>query len=136
MVLYLASPLPNVAVSLDALVAGEWHEWQRLMTIPTSALILLGFPYVLAGTAHAWRHRLRYPLLTVIPIGFWVVFTVVAGGNIIIHERYRLMSTLLLFATMWIGFTQSSTSLTKKWAVFWYGLLGAMTCLYIAFKFF
>jgi hypothetical protein len=135
MILYLAAPLPNITVSLSGLVGGEFAEWQRLMTISTSVLILLGFPYVLSGSALAWSNRIQFPALLVIPIGFWITFAAVAGGNMIIHERYRLMSTLLLFACMWLGFTQSHVSSVKRWATLWYGLLAAAAVFYMGYKF-
>ena len=135
MLLYLAAPLPNITVSLSGLVGGEYSEWERLMTIPTSVLILLGFPYVLSGSALAWSNRIQFPALLVIPIGFWIIFAAVAGGNMIIHERYRLMFTLLLFACMWLGFTQSHVSSVKRWATLWYGLLAAAAVFYMGYKF-
>jgi len=135
MILYLASPLPNIGISLSGLVAGDYSQWLRLMTVSTSVLNLLGFPYVLAGSALAWRNRIEFPALLVIPIGFWVTFAAVAGGNIIIVERYRLMYTLLLFTCMWLGFTQSRVSSVIHWAVMWFGLLAAALFFYIAYKF-
>jgi len=135
MILYLASPLPNIGISLSGFVAGDYSQWLRLMTISTSVLMLLGFPYVLAGSAHAWRNRIQFPALLVIPIGFWVTFAAVAGGNIIIHERYRLMCTLLLFSCIWLGFTQSRVSSVIRWAGFWYGLLATVAFFYVGFKF-
>ena len=135
MILYLAAPLPNIAVSWSALIDGEFNAWERLMTLPTSVLMLLGFPYVLAGSAYAWFNRIQFPALLVIPIGFWVTFASVVGGNIIIHERYRLMFTLLLFACMWLGFTQSRVSSVIRWAALWFGLLTAAAVFYIGYKF-
>lgn len=135
MVLYLAAPFPNVVVPVSELVSGYWGAWQRLMTIPTSALMLLGFPYVLAGTALALRVRKAYPAMLIIPLTFWITFAAVAGGNIIIHERYRLMFTLLLFACAWIGYTRCSSKFVKQWAVPWFGLLGLTAGFYMIYKF-
>lgn len=135
MVLYLAAPLPNVAVSLTELISGSWYAWQNLMTLPTSAMMLLGFPYVLAGTAQSWRKRCQLPALLVTPITFWCTFIAVAGGNIIIHERYRLMFTLLIFACMWFGYTRCSRREVKRWALPWFSLLAAGAVFYIAYKF-
>ena len=134
MVLYLAAPLPNVAVSLNELIDGSWSAWQRLMTLPTTALILLCFPYALAGAAQAWRFRRGQPAPLVLHITFWITFMAVAGGNIIIHERYRLMFTLLLFASMWFGYTRCSRGEVKLWAFPWFSLLAAGTVFYIGYK--
>lgn len=134
MVLYLAAPLPSIGVSLQELVMGNWMAWQWLMTALTSAVMLIGFPYVLAGSIHAWRNRFLFPSMLVIPIGFWVTFIAVAGGNIIIHERYRLMCTLLLFACMWLGYTQSRLSSVQRYVFLWYSFLGGAALFYVLYK--
>ena len=105
MVLYLAAPLPN----LGGLAGGGWAAWQSLMAMITSALNLVLVPYVLAGTLAAWRQRRWLPGLMVVVIAFWVIFAAVVGGNVIIHERYRVMSSLLFFAVAWIGYTMLTT---------------------------
>lgn len=131
MLLYLTAPLPNLAISLSGLFNGLWSAWQHLMAISTSVMILLGFPSVLAGTAQAWRFRRRQPASLVLHITFWVTFIAVAGGNIIIQERYRLMFTLLLFACMWFGYTHCSHIKIMRWAYPWFFLLasGAIFCM-------
>lgn len=135
MLLYLAAPLPDVAVSITGLISGSWYAWQNLMTMPTSAMMLLGFPYLLAGTAQSWRKRCQFPALLITPITFWCTFIAVAGGNIIIHERYRLMFTLLIFACMWFGYTRCSRREVKRWALPWFSLLAAGAVFYIGYKF-
>jgi len=135
MMLYLAAPLPNVAVSVTELVNGSWSAWQSLMTASTSAMMLMGFPYVLAGTAKSWLKRRQLPALLVIPITFWCTFITVAGGNMIIHERYRVMCTLLIFACMWYGYTRCTCREVKRWAVPWFSLLVAGAVFYMVYKF-
>jgi len=134
MILYMAAPLPRIEVSLVDLLSGSWSEWQRLMTLLTSLMMLLAFPYVLAGTALAWRLRRTYAALPIIPIAFWANFISIAGGNSIIHERYRLMATLLLFACAWIGYTRCPPKMVRRWAVPWFGLLGAGAIFYFVYK--
>jgi hypothetical protein len=135
MVLYLAAPLPNVAVSLTELISGSWVAWQNLMTIPTSVMMLLGLPFALAGAAQAWRFRRNQPAPLVLHISFWITFMAVAGGNIIIHERYRVMFTLLLFACMWFGYTRCPRHELKRWALPWFGLLASAAVFYVGYKF-
>jgi hypothetical protein len=134
MILYMATPLPRIEVSLLDLLSGSWSAWQRLMTLPTSLMMLLAFPYVLAGTTMAWRLRKIYPALLIIPIAFWANFIAIAGGNTIIHERYRLMATLLLFACAWIGYTRCPPKMVRRWAVQWFGLLGAGAIFFFVYK--
>lgn len=123
MVLYLLAPLPNINVSLIDLIEGSWSAWQNVMTILTSIMILLGIPFTLAASAHSWRLRHHQPGFFALVITFWITFVVVAGGNVIIHERYRVMTTLLLFATIWFGYTRCSTREINLWAIRWYFLL-------------
>ena len=134
MVLYLAAPLPNVAVPVTELIDGSWSAWQSLMTIPTSAMMLLVLPYALAGTAQAWRLRRNQPAPLVLHITFWTTFMAVAGGNIIIHERYRVMFTLLLFASVWFGYTRCSLREVKRWALRWFSLLAVGAVFYMGYK--
>lgn len=134
MLLYIAAPLPNVDISFSALAAGSWSEWQRLMVIPTSVLMLFFFPYVLAGTQVSWRQRKKYPSMLIMPVAFWATFAVVAAGNYMIHERYRIMFTPLLFATMWLGFVYCRRAEVKKVAYFWYALLGGAAAFYLVYK--
>jgi hypothetical protein len=134
MILYLAAPLPRMEVPISDLLDGRWEAWQLLMTLPTSVLMLLGFPYVLAGTAKAWHDRHKFPSVPIIPIVFWVTFVAVAGGNIMIHERYRVMFTLLLFACMWLGHTQCRPVAVKRWALLWFVMLGVAALFYLVYK--
>jgi hypothetical protein len=135
MVLYLAAPLPNIVVPFDGLIQGDWFAWQSLMTIPTSIMMMLGLPFVLAAGSQAWRFRLYQPAPLALHITFWVTFVAVAGGNIIIHERYRLMFTLLFFACMWFGYTRCSLREVRWWACVWFGLVVVGAVFYILYKF-
>jgi hypothetical protein len=135
MLLYLAAPLPNVAVSVTELISGNWSEWQNLMSMATSAIMLTGLPFVLAGSAQALRFRQIQPAPLVLHITFWIAFIAVAGGNIIIHERYRVMFTLLLFACMWFGYTRCSRHEVNRWALLWFMILIAAATFYLGYKF-
>jgi len=134
MVLYLAAPLPNIAVSIPELMSGSWSAWQKLMTIPTSAMMLLGLPLALAGAAHAWRFRRSQPAPMVLHITFWMTFMAVAGGNIIIHERYRVMFTLLLFTCMWFGYTRCTRREVMRSAIPWFSVLAAGALFHTGYK--
>ena len=134
MILYLAAPLPNIAVTASGLLSGHYSDWQNLMTLPTSLLMMLLFPYILAGTSLAWRIRRQVPGALIIPITFWVNFAAVAAGNLIIHERYRLMFTLLFFASVWIGYTRCNTASIKRWAILWFGSIYSLFLFYSFYK--
>ena len=136
MILYLAAPLPNITVTLSGLLFGSYSAWQSLMTISTSLLMVSLFPYVLAGTSTAWDMRRKAPGLLVFSITLWINFFAVAGGNLIIHERYRLMFTILFFAVAWIGYTQSKSASVKHWAMLWSGSIFLLSVFYFFYKFF
>jgi hypothetical protein len=135
MVLYLAAPLPNPLPPIAELIGGSWSAWQRIMTAPTSIFMLLGFPYVLAGLKYTWTIRSYNPTSLIFQVTFWITFIAVAGGNLIIHERYRLMFSMMLFACMWIGYTRAERSIVKKYSFIWFGLLTVGAIFYMGFKF-
>lgn len=134
MILYLAAPLPNVGVSIDDLAIGSWSAWQQLMTVATSVLNLVAVPYVLAGLEFAWGRRRVQPGLMVLQFAFWATFVAVAGGNIIIHERYRVMMAPLLFACAWIGYTSCSPERVCRFAYAWGALLIGGAVFFLAYK--
>ncbi len=134
MLLYLVAPLPNVGFSVPELIEGSWSAWQSLMTIITSVLMLLGLPLALASASKAWSFRRNQPDLLELHVTFWITFVAVAAGNMIIHERYCIMFTLLLFACMWLGYTRCSIREIKLWALFWYGLLSVGAVFYVSYK--
>lgn len=121
MLLYLAAPLPKIMVD----------NFVDFMMILTSVLNLLAMPYVMAGFALAWRKR---SATLVLHLAFWVTFIAIAGGNIIIHERYRVMATLLLFTCAWLGYTTCSRKQVRQFASLWYGLLAVGAMFYIIYK--
>ena len=135
MLLYLVAPLPKILTPIQDLIAGNREAWQQLMTFPSSVLNILIFPYVLASLAQSWkdRHISQAPLIFHIP--YWLIFISIAGGNLIIHERYRVMATLLLYGCAWLGLVSCQKTLIRKMSVFWYGLLFASAFLYAGYKF-
>jgi hypothetical protein len=134
-VLYLVAPLPNITFSLTDLLAGSWGSWHTLFTIPGSVLNILALPYALAGLIFAYHERKQNPAPLAIHISFWITLLAIAGGNIIIHERYRLMMTLLFFTSAWFGYTSCTRRQIRQCAVAWYGMLVCSTMFYILYKF-
>jgi uncharacterized membrane protein len=121
MLLYLCSPLPNIAV----------NNFIDLSMLLTSIINIIVFPYVLAAFPPAWKNR--SPTL-IFHFSFWIIFITVAGGNHIIHERYRLMMTLLMFTCGWLGYVNCSRSQVFLYSKIWYGLLLFCTLLAIIYK--
>lgn len=134
MVLYLAAPLPNIDVTISKLWNGSWSDWQALFTIMTSILNILMFPFTLAGFRLAWQKRYQRPALLVLNITFWVTFIAIAGGNILIHERYRVMMDLLLYSCVWLGYTTCTRKQILPFTYIWFGLLTTAAILYVCYK--
>ena len=134
MILYIIAPMPDVAISIPELINGSWYFWQKLMIVPTSICMVIGFPFVLAGTAKAWTERSNLPKPLVFYISFWIIFMAVAGGNIIIHERYRVMFTMIMFLCIWWGYTRCQYSSIRFWGVLWFSFLTFFAVFYLVFK--
>jgi hypothetical protein len=134
MTLYMATPLPQVGVTFNRLVSGSWSDWENLMTVLSSILNLVFFPYAIAGFAIAWRQRRINSGPLAIHLSYWMTFLAIAGGNVIVHGRYRLMATLLLFACVWLGFTMCRREHVIRVASFWFGFLTICVLGYTAIK--
>lgn len=135
MVLYWLAPLPDVWVPISELLSGNWGVWQKLFTLLSSVFNVLALPYVFASLVHSVRSRKENAAPLVLHISFWVTIIAIAGGNMIIHERYRVMSTLLLFGCAWLGTTTCSKRLVVKASMLWYGLLALGALFYLVYKF-
>lgn len=133
-ILYLAAPLPTVLTNPINLLKGFPFAWENLLMALSAFLNLMVFPYVLSSFSLAFRNRKKNPSLLIIPIAFLVVLVAIAGGNMFIHERYRVMSSLLLFACAWIGFTIGIKSDVYFWFFSWYLIVLLSGCFYIFFK--
>jgi hypothetical protein len=72
-------------------------------------------------------------LLILIP--FWVVFISIAGGNLIIHERYRLMCSIYFMASGIISNNYTPISLLNKYKIAWYSALCFFSVFYVIYKF-
>lgn len=83
------------------------------------------FPRAMASLIQAWkeRHRNRAALLFHIP--YWVTFAAIAGGNLIIHERYRVMVAALLWSCAWLSVHNCPPALVRKTTLAWISVLAA-----------
>jgi hypothetical protein len=134
MVLYLLAPLPKLQFELVALLNGSWASWQGLMTTLGSVLNVLSLPYALAGFAAALRYRRTSPGPLVVHFVFWILFAAIAAGNIIIHERYRVMSLALFYTCAWFGYTSCTRFQIQRFAYPWFGILAVFGGMYSIFK--
>lgn len=135
MILYSVAPLPNMSVSVINMFEGSWQEWQKLFALLSSLINVVAMPYALALLIHSIKNRKidASPLIFAIP--FWVTFIAIAGGNLIIQERYRVMSTILFFGCAWLGARICTRQLINKTSLTWYGTLGSGALFYLFYKF-
>jgi hypothetical protein len=134
MILYLVAPLPNISVSVHALMAGSWGHWQHLMTLLTSIINVLLMPCALASLLHSVKTRKDDAKPMILHVAFWVTFAAIAGGNLIIHERYRIMASILFISCAWLGITKCTKRQIIEMSIFWYGGLALLTGFYVFYK--
>jgi hypothetical protein len=135
MVLYLLALLPNIFVPVRDLLAGSWYAWQRLLTLFSSVINVFLIPYALASLVQSIKRRKTNSAPLVFHISYWVTFMSIAGGNLIIHERYRVMATFLLWGCAWLGARTCSRSLIVRTSLLWYGFLILGSLFYVVYKF-
>jgi hypothetical protein len=134
MVLYLCAPLPNIAVPVSDLAAGNWLAWQKLLISISSVINVVVLPYALASLLQSIRQRRMDAGPLVLHISYWVTFAAVAGGNLIIQERYRVMAAPLLWACAWLGARDCPKQLVSNVSVLWYGALFTGGLFYLGYK--
>jgi hypothetical protein len=118
--LYILAPLPNLSTDLIQLFYGSSTAWSWLMSATTSFVVMLFFPYSLAGLITAWKYRKIDQVTLAIHLTFWIFIMSIAGGNIIIVERYRIMITMITFLTIWLGYTRADSKLKNKMSIIWF----------------
>jgi hypothetical protein len=134
MLLYLIAPLPNMYESLSLVSQGNIGEWQTILTSLSSIINIIAIPYAAAGFLHAVRTKQTNSSPLMFHICYWITFISIAGGNLIIHERYRVMATPLLWGCTWLGARTSPKYLILVAATYWYALLALSVMFYLAYK--
>ena len=66
-------------------------------------------------------------------VPYWVLFGAIVAGNYIIHERYRVMATLLLWGCIWLGISGPKRLIRLSYLI-WFVILGAGAIFYLAYK--
>jgi hypothetical protein len=133
--LYILAPLPNFSTDLTQLFYGSSTAWSWLMSALTSLIVILLFPYSLAGLTTAWKFRKIDKVTLAIHITFWIFIMSIAGGNIIIVERYRIMITMITFLTIWLGYTRADSKSIKRMSLIWFVGLFSGIIFYISYKY-
>jgi hypothetical protein len=134
LIFYLVAPLPNVGVPLDELFVGSWSAWQKLVLVPSALLNVLLVPYALASLVDAIRQRKVNSAPLAMNVACWVTYAAIAGGNLVIHERYRVVASLLLVGCAWLGAHTCSRRLLTATTFCWYALLAFGSLVYFGYK--
>ena len=134
MLFYILIPLPEFfsQFSISELFQGSSYQTTILLSSLTSLGLIACLPLIMLGTIFSWRNRQSNIQIFLIPIMTWCVFFSISAGNIILHDRYRLMCTLLLFTTALIGHSFIKYLPSRSyflWGIILY--LGAMSFVYI-----
>jgi len=136
MILYLISPIPNVSGPLYGLLSGSTEEWQVLFTILSSVLNILAFPFAVASLLHSLSTRKENAAALIFHSAYWMTFIAIAGGNLIIHERYRVMATPLLWGCVWLGLRTCPRDLVIRASITWFILITMCSLFYLIYKIF
>lgn len=132
--IYLIAPLPTIGFDIEKMISGSWVAWQALLTALTSILNLLLIPYVVSLLTYTIKtRRINAPLL-ILNVAFLSNILVIAGGNLIIHERYRLMTIVLFYALAWISYENATLIKHRKTQFKYYLLLIVCAIFYGIYK--
>jgi hypothetical protein len=131
LLLNLLAPIGVGAVSFDEFFDGNWPAWQFLMMSASALINLILFPFALVALWSSIENNNKQLIAFNIPV--WITLFMIAGGNFIIHERYRVMSSLLLWGLYCLGFS-CSKSLISKMYKFWFVITSALVIFYCLIK--
>lgn len=124
LILYIVAPIPTIQFGFSGLLAGSFGDWFTLAVTVSAALNIIFFPWAVASLIYSLRERaVRWKEL-VFHIPYWSLILSVAAGNQILHERYRLMTTILFWGCVWLGMTTCPNGLIKKVVIVWFLFLG------------
>jgi hypothetical protein len=133
-IMYMVSPLPNIQIDIDGLMTGSWVAWQSLITVASSCLNIMALPYVFASIYFSVKAEKPNKAILAINIALLSNILAIAGGNLIIHERYRVMSASLFYCAALIGYCKAKGSVMNLINFRYYTLALISGVMYFIFK--
>lgn len=122
-IVYLVAPLPTINFTLSGLINGERPSWDAFFTAQSAFLNLLMFPFYIAGFFYfGAKRRAEVVSFYMFYITFIIMMLAIAGGNIIIHERYRLMAIPFYYACIWLSYKSVPKKLVMRAGFLWAGI--------------
>jgi hypothetical protein len=131
LVLYLLSPLGVSSFSIEGIFSGNWVAWQFIIMGLSAILNLIFFPLLISGTFSSIKFK-QYDRISYY-ITVWIVLLMISGGNFIIHDRYRVMGSLLLWGSYCLGYT-SPPRIKRLFYTLWILLLFILITIFIIIK--
>ncbi len=127
--LYLLAPLPTLGFQISRLMAHHWEDWQGLMNVLSTAIYIVCAPLALAAVIESFG----YNRLRALTVPFVMTWLAIAGGNVIIHERYRVMGVPLMCGCIWLG-RNCDPKLIGTLYRLWMGFMLAAAFFYVSVK--
>ena len=135
LILYIVAPIPTIQFELFGLMSGKFADW-LMLTVTTSALLnVVFFPWTVSSLINCLKNRSAKWRELAFHIPYWSLMISIAAGNQILHERYRVITTIFFWGCVWLGITTCPKSLIKKVAIAWILFLGFSGVGFVIYKF-
>jgi len=137
MLMYLISPFPNFTYFFIEFITGDFTHLQNIYVIFSSILYIIAIPYLIMGFLYFFFKTTDNYNVQSIFIFYFFLIVAISGGNLILHDRYRAMSSILFFICSIIGFYKKDKLHFSKKLIFisWWLLLAFLSILYFLLKF-
>ena len=130
---YIVSPLPLFIEPIVDVFHGKLGSWQTIFTLLTSFVYVATIPLVFSGLIFALCKGSDKRLL-VFHMPYWITIFSVSFGNMIIHDRYRVMASMFYFISLWVSGLYGRKSIILKSYLAYLFFVFIALCLYAYVK--